>query len=232
MSHKKLVRLYREEQLIVRKRGSRKRAIGTRAPMLIPMAANDRWSLDFVSDQLTDGRRVRVLTVVDDCTRECLVLIADTSLSGLRVAREFDRIIEERGKPRMIVSDNGSEFTGNAILAWSRDHQVEWHYIALGKPIQNAFIESFNGRLRDELLSESLFFGLAHARSAISEWVEDYNTARPHSALGYQTPAAYAGSITAPGSDAALIEGSASSPVAQPTPYGVTEMAEALIAAG
>lgn len=105
VNHKKLFRLYRKEKLTVRKRGGRKRAIGTRAPMLIPMATNDRWSLDFVSDQLTDGRRFRVLTVVDDCTRECLALVADTSLSGLRVARELDRIIEERGKPRMIVSD-------------------------------------------------------------------------------------------------------------------------------
>ena len=106
MNHKRLFQLYREEKLTVRKRGGRKRAIGTRAPMLIPMAANDRWSLDFVSDQLTDRRRFRILTVVDDCTRECLALVADTSLSGLRVARELDRIIEERGKPRMIVSDN------------------------------------------------------------------------------------------------------------------------------
>lgn len=106
VNHKRLFRLYREEKLMVRKRGGRKRAIGTRAPMLVPMTANDRWSLDFVSDQLTDGRRFRILTVVDDCTRECLALVADTSLSGLRVARELDRIIEERGKPKMIVSDN------------------------------------------------------------------------------------------------------------------------------
>lgn len=112
VNHKRLFRLYREEKLTVRKRGGRKRATGTRAPMLIPMTANDRWSLDFVSDQLTDGRRFRILTVVDDCTRECLALVADTSLSGLRVARE----LEERGKPKMIVSDNGSEFTSNAIL--------------------------------------------------------------------------------------------------------------------
>ncbi|MEY9101248.1 putative transposase [Sinorhizobium fredii] len=153
VNHKKLFRLYREEKLTVRKRGGRKRAIGTRAPMLIPMTANDRWSLDFVSDQLTDGRRFRILTVVDDCTRECLGLIADTSLSGLRVARELDRIIQARGKPRMIVSDNGSEFTSNAILQWTDRGKVDWHYIAPGKPIQNAFIESFNGRLRDEFLN-------------------------------------------------------------------------------
>ena len=123
VNHKKLFRLYREEKLTVRKRGGRKRAIGTRAPMLIPMAANDRWSLDFVSDQLTDGRRFRILTVVDDCTRECLALVADTSLSGLRVARELDGIIKERGRPRMIVSDNGSEFTSNAILHMDGSYQ-------------------------------------------------------------------------------------------------------------
>ena len=142
VNHKRLFRLYREEKLTVRKRGGRKRAIVTRAPMLIPMAANDRWSLDFVSDQLTDGRWFRILAVVDDCTRECLALVADTSLSGLRVARELERIIEGRGKPKMIVSDNGSEFTSNAILQWTDRAKVDWHY-APGKPIQNAFIESF-----------------------------------------------------------------------------------------
>ena len=117
INHKKLFRLYREEKLTVRRRGGRKRAIGTRAPMLVPMMPNDRWSLDFVSDQLTDGRRFRILTVVDDCTRECLALVADTSLSSIRVARELDRLMIERGKPRMVVSDNGSELTSNAILA-------------------------------------------------------------------------------------------------------------------
>ena len=155
INHKKLFRLYREEKLTVRRRGGRKRAIGTRAPMLDPMMPNDRWSLDFVSDQLTDGRRFRILTVVDDCTRECLALVADTSLSGIRVARELDRLMIERGKPKMVVSDNGSELTSNAILTWADHSRVEWHYIAPGKPMQNAFIESFNGRLRDELLNET-----------------------------------------------------------------------------
>jgi putative transposase len=203
VNHKKLFRLYREEKLTVRKRGGRKRAIGTRAPMLIPMAANDRWSLDFVSDQLTDGRRFRVLTVVDDCTRECLALVADTSLSGLRVARELDRIIDERGKPRMIVSDNGSEFTRNAILQWTNRGKVDWHYIAPGKPIQNAFIESFNGRLRDELLNETLFSSLPQARLALSSWRSDYNVHRPHSGLGWLTPAEFAQTIN-PRRDAVL----------------------------
>ncbi|MGZ2441981.1 hypothetical protein ACVI55_004417 [Sinorhizobium medicae] len=171
--------------------------------MLIPLAANDRWSLDFVSDQLTDGRRFRVLTVVDDCTRECLALVADTSISGLRVARELDRMIEKRGKPKMIVSDNGSEFTSNAILQWTDRTKVEWHYIAPGKPIQNAFIESFNGRLRDEFLNEPLFSSLTHARSALSNWRSDYNDHRPHSGLGWMTPAEFAQTIN-PRRDAVL----------------------------
>ena len=138
--------------LHVRSRGARKRAIGTRAPMLVPMAPNQQWSLDFVSDQLTDGRRFRTLTVVDNCTRECLALIADTSLSGARVARELATIIERRGKPMMIISmiisDNGTAFTSHAILAFADKRKVDWHDIAPGKPTRNAFIESFNGRLR------------------------------------------------------------------------------------
>ncbi|ULJ72990.1 IS3 family transposase [Rhizobium gallicum] len=211
VNHKKLFRLYREEKLTVRKRGGRKRAIGTRAPILIPTAANERWSLDFVSDQLTDGRRFRVLTVVDDCTRECLGLVADTSLSGLRVARELNRIIEERGKPRMIVSDNGSEFTSNVILQWTDRTKVDWHYIAPGKPIQNTFIESFNGRLRGELLNETLFSSLAHARSALSNWRSDYNLHRPHSSLGWLTPAEFAQTID-PRRDAVLRSRNGSAP--------------------
>jgi putative transposase len=186
INHKKLFRLYREEKLAVRRRGGRKRAIGTRAPMMVPMTPNDRWSLDFVSDQLTDGRRFRILTVVDDCTRECLALVADTSLSGARVARELDRLMIERGKPKMVVSDNGSELTSNAILTWADHTRVAWHYIAPGKPTQNAFIESFNGRLRDELLNETLFTSLAQARVALRCWRADYNDARPHSQLGWK----------------------------------------------
>jgi transposase InsO family protein len=114
INHNRLFRLYREEKLAVRRRGGRKRAIRTMAPMLVPITSNDRWSLDFVSDQLTDGHRFRILTVVDDCIRECLALVADTSLSGVRVARELDRLMIERGKPKMIVSENGSELNSNA----------------------------------------------------------------------------------------------------------------------
>jgi putative transposase len=192
VNHKKLFRLYREEKLAVRCRGSRKRAIGTRAPMMIPLTPNERWSLDFVSDQLTDGRRFRILAIVDDCTRECLALVADSSLSGFRVARELDRLIASRGRPKMIVSDNGSELTSNAILAWADRNRVAWHYIAPGKPMQNAFIESFNGRLRDELLNETLFTSLAQARVALECWRADYNGSRPHSRLGWKTPSEFA----------------------------------------
>jgi putative transposase len=195
MNKKKLRRLYREEKLQVRRRGGRKRALGTRRPMLVPDRANIRWSLDFVSDALTDGRRFRVLAVVDDYTRECLALVADTSLSGIRVVRELDAIIARRGRPSAIVSDNGTELTSMAILRWCQQTGVERHYIAPGKPMQNGFIESFNGRFRDECLDETLFSTLAEARVAIRSWKEDYNQHRPHSALGNKTPAEFAAQI-------------------------------------
>jgi len=194
----RIYRLYREEGLTVRKRKSRRRAIGTRTPILVEAKVNARWSLDFVHDQLAQGRRFRILNIVDDVTRECLAAIPDTSISGKRVARELTTLIGLRGKPGIIVSDNGTEFTSNAILSWARDQAVEWHYIAPGRPMQNGYIESFNGRMRDELLNESLFVDLDQARQLISAWAADYNTARPHSSLGYKTPAAYAGTLTAP----------------------------------
>jgi putative transposase len=195
VNHKRLFRLYREEKLAVRRRGGRKRAIGTRAPMAAPVAPNERWSLDFVSDQFADGRRLRMLAVVDDCTRERLALVADTSLSGRRVARELDALAARRGRPGTIVSDNGTEFTSNAILRWADEMRVNWHYIAPGKPVQNAFIESFNGRLRDELLNETLFKSLPHARAVLEAWRTDHNTTRPHSRLGWLAPAEFAASF-------------------------------------
>jgi putative transposase len=214
VNHKRLFRIYREEHLMVRKRGGRKRALGTRAPMAVPGMPDDRWSLDFVSDQLACGRRFRILAIFDDCTRECLATVADTSLSGGRVARELDRLIVLRGKPKMIVSDNGTELTSNAILGWSDQTQVGWHYIAPGKPMQNAFIESFNGRLRDEFLNETLFTSLMQARLALEEWRRDYNTVRPHSRLGWLAPAVYAANfLLQPGQGAALANGSAPWPV-------------------
>src|SRR6201981_3859560 len=192
VNHKRLFRLYREERLMVRRRGGRKRAMGTRAPMTVPLLPDDRSSLDFVADQFIDGRRMRILVVVDDCTRECLALVADTSISGMRVARELDRLLTERGKPKTIVSDNGTELTSNAILQWADDHKVEWHSIAPGKPTQNAFAESFIGRLRDELLNETLFRSLPHTRAVLEGWRSDYNHRRPHSRLGWMSPAIYA----------------------------------------
>ena len=194
----RIYRLYREEGLTVRERKARRRAIGTRTPILVEARINARWSLDFVHDQFAHGRRFRILNIVDDVTRECLAAIPDTSISGKRVARELTTIVSVRGKPRMIVSDNGAEFTSNAMLGWAKDYGVDWHYIAPGRPMQNGYIESFNGRMRDELLNESLFIDLDQARHLIGAWVTDYNTARPHSSLGYKTPAAYAGTLTAP----------------------------------
>jgi putative transposase len=223
MNHKKLRRLYREERLQVRRRSGRKRALGTRAPMVLPQGPNQRWSLDFQSDALACGRRFRVFAVVDDFTRECLALIADTSLPSLRVVRELDAIVAVRGRPAMIVSDNGTELTSQAVLRWSQEMRVEWHYIAPGKPQQNAFAESFFGRLRDECLNETLFTSLAHAREVLSLWKDDYNTVRPHSGLGNLSPAAYA-KASAPGTqrDGALryIGGSAPRPVASPSQQG------------
>ena len=192
VNHKKLRRIYAEEKLQVRRRGGRKRALGTRKPMVLPDGPNQRWSLDFVSDAFTDGRRFRILAVVDDFTRENLALVADTSLSGLRVTRELDRVIAERGMPRTIVSDNGTEFTSMAILKWVQDTAIDWHYIAPGKPQQNGFIESFNGKLRDECLNETLFRSLRDARETLATWRQDYNWHRPHSALGNLTPIEFA----------------------------------------
>ena len=184
VNRKKLFRIYREEKLTVRRRGGRKRAIGTRAPMAVPQGPKQRWPGDFVQDVRADGRRFRVFAAVDDFTRECLALVVDTSISGIRVARELDRIVERRGRPCMVVSDIGTEFTSNAILKWSEDHGIEWHYIEPGKPMQNAFVESFNGRLRDKCLNEHLFHGLADAHRITETWRSDYNHARPHTSLG------------------------------------------------
>ena len=152
---------------------------------------------------MASGRRFRVLNIVDDVTRECLAAVPDTSISGRRVVRELTELIRNRGKPGMIVSGvedgaqshRGTELTCNAVLAWCSEASINWHYIAPGKPMQNGYAESFNGRMRDELLNETLFMSLDHARTAIAAWVEDYNQHRPHSALGYETPAAFAAEL-------------------------------------
>ncbi|BAR54370.1 putative transposase [Bradyrhizobium diazoefficiens] len=183
----RIYRLYREEGLTVRKRRARRKEA----------RPNARWSLDFVHDQFANGRLFRILNIVDDVTKECLGAIPETSISGRRVARELTAIVERRGKPGMIASDHGTEFTCNAMLAWCKDAAIDWHFIAPGKPMQNGFVESFNGRMRDELLNETLFFDLDDARAKIANWVADYNLQRPHSSLKYLTPAAYAAHLTA-----------------------------------
>jgi putative transposase len=223
INHKKLRRLYAEERLQVRRRGGRKRALGTRAPLTLPQGP-------FIpvarSCSRIACRRFRILAVVDDFTRECIALIADTSLSGSRVGRELDAVISRRGRPAMIVSDNGTELTSMAILRWSQLTKIDWHYIAPGKPQQNAFVESFNGRLRDELLNETLFLSLDHARELLAEWQDDYNTVRPHSGIGNQPPCTYARlTASAMQQDETLrcVEGSAPRPVASPSHTGSNE---------
>ena len=216
VNRKKTQRLYREEGLMVRRRRGRRRATGLRASLATVALPNERWSLDFVHDQFTSGRRFRILNIVDDATRECLAAIADTSISGKRVVRELEALVTRRGQPKVIVSDNGTELTSNAVLAWSGARSVGWHYIAPGKPMQNGFVESFNGRMRDELLNETLFFDLAHARADIARWIADYNHRRPHSALGYQTPAAFAATLAATGDRLRNPDQLRRSPVAPP----------------
>lgn len=214
VNRKKTQRLYREEGLSVRKRRGRKRATGTRAPLLTVAVPNARWSVDFVHDQFAHGRRFRIFNVIDDVTKECLAAVVDTSISGRRVARELTALITRRGKPDQIVSDHGTEFTSNAMLAWSEETDVAWHFIAPGKPMQNGICEAFNSKMRDELLNETLFFGLDHARSVVAALVADYNAARPHSALGYKTPAAYAAQLAAMGNPLRAPETLRRSPIA------------------
>jgi len=187
---KKVYRLYREEGLMVKRRKGRKRALGARQPLPKSDRINQVWSLDFVSDALSCGRRFRILGVMDQCSRECLALVADTSISGARVVRELDILLAQRGKPLCIVSDNGTELTSRAVLQWAQDHTIDWHYITPGKPTENGFTESLNGKLRDEFLNEHWFSTLAEARNLMEVWRHDYNNVRPHSSLNYRTPAA------------------------------------------
>jgi len=188
---KKLYRIYSEEGLTVRKRGGRKRTVGTRAPMTIPQGPNQRWSSDFVSDSLLCGRRFRILNVIDDFSRECLAAVVDTSLSGQRVARELDQIADTRGYPCLVVSDNGTELTSNTILKWQEDRKVDWHYTtAARKPMSNGFVESFNGRMRDECSNKHLFDNSRHARNLVAARRTDFNPYhdRPRSSLAGLTP--------------------------------------------
>ena len=192
VNHKRVHRLYRREGLMVRRRLRKRLTRAARAPRPLPSRANERWSLDFVSDQLADGRVFRTLNVVDDFTRECRAIEVDTSLSGARVARVLEAASLEYGRPSVLVSDNGPEFISKALDAWAYRNRVELHFIQPGKPTQNAFVESFNGRFRDECLNEHWFESLNEARAVIEEWRSDYNGYRPHSSLGDITPEEFA----------------------------------------
>jgi putative transposase len=196
-NHKRVYRLYHAEGLAVRRK-LRKRVARHRSEVAtIVTAPNQRWSLDFVSDALADGRRLRLLTVVDTFTREALAVEVDTSLPSVRVTRVLDRIIAERAaRPREIVLDNGPELTSRLLDQWAYDRQVHLRFIDPGKPVQNAITESFNGRLRDECLNQHWFTTLADARQIVGRWQEDYNGARPHSSLGYRTPTQYHQEVT------------------------------------
>ena len=166
--------------------------------MPIPQHANERWSMDFVPDTLHNGRRIRMLNVVDDCTRECLAIETDTSMPGARVIEVLERLADDRGLPRAIVADNGPEFAGRTLDQWAHERGLKIDYIRPGKLVDNAFVESFNSRFRDECLNESWFQNLQEAREAIEAWREDYNDVRPHSALGGRSPSEYARHISTP----------------------------------
>jgi putative transposase len=191
INHKKVERIYREEGLSLRKRKRKKIATQTRLILSPAQRPNERWSMDFVSDGLVTGRRFRALTIVDDFSRECPAIEVDTSLGGARVVHVLERLAELRGLPEMITVDNGPEFTSRALDEWAYRRGLKLNYIRPGKPIENAYAESFNGRLRDECLNENWFLSLKHAREIIETWRKDYNEARPHGSLEGLTPQEY-----------------------------------------
>lgn len=188
VNHKRVYRLYREEGLSVRRRKRKRIGAVERQPLTIPTGANQRWSMDFVSDGLGDGRKFRSLNIVDDYSRECVAAEVDTSIPGARVVRVLEQLREQRGLPQVLVTDNGPEFAGQTLDVWAYQRGVKLHFIEPGKPIQNAFVESFNGKMRDECLNEHWFGTLAGARQTIEAWRRDYNEVRPHSALANRTP--------------------------------------------
>ena len=191
-NHKHVYRLYREEGLVMRIRQRRRLRWRGTMSQAVSTRRNQRWAMDFVSDCVSRGRVIRMLTIVDDYTRECPAIEIDTSLGGLRVRRVLDRIASERGVPEAIVLDNGPEFRGRAMAAWSEERGVRLEFIQPGKPVQNAYAESFNGRLRDECLNANWFTSLSDARRKIEAWRQDYNQRRPHSSLSYLPPAVFA----------------------------------------
>lgn len=191
VNKKRTYRVYTEEGLQVRTK-RRKKLYRPRVCLELPDTSNERWSMDFVHDQLSNGRRFRVLNVVDDYSRECILQLADTSISGIRVARSLTELIQRRGKPNSIICDNGTEFTSKAMFFWARDNHIKLNFIQPGKPTQNAFVESFNGKFRNECLNQHWFLSLHEARQEIRKWQHHYNTVRPHSSLNYLPPSQYA----------------------------------------
>lgn len=189
---KRIYRLYTEEGLTVRTKHRTKAAGRARVPQAVATAPNQRWSMDFMSARVADGRWFRILTVVDQYTRECLCLLADQSLTGEQVAQALEPVVRQRGAPRSITVDNGSEFASRVMDAWAYRHKIQLDFIRPGKPVENGFIESFNGRLRDECLNVEVFFTLEDVREKLARWQADYNLLRPHSALQDQAPASFA----------------------------------------
>lgn len=196
VNHKRVHRLYRLEGLALRRRGHKKRAAVPRTPIARPTRRGERWSMDFMRDTLTTGRPFRTFNVVDDLTRESHAIEVDTSLPGARIVRVLDRVAAVHGYPAAIVCDNGPEFTGRALDQWAYQHGVQLHFIQPGRPVQNAFVESFNGRLRDECLNQHWFLDLADARRTLEAWRVDYNTRRPHGSLRGATPEEFAKSLS------------------------------------
>lgn len=191
VNHKRTERLYREEGLSLRKRKRKKIAAAARVVTPAPAEPNEKWSMDFVTDSLVTGRRFRALAIVDDYSRECLALEVDTSLGGSRVVAVLDRLAETRGLPRTITLDNGPEFIGQCLDEWAYRNGVKLNFIRPGKPVENAYIESFIGRFRDECLNENWFISLKDARDIIERWRIDYNENRPHTSLGGLSPLEY-----------------------------------------
>ena len=194
VNHKRLYRLYRQAGLQVRRRRRKRLTRGERVPLPAPTRRGERWSMDFTLDTLADGRAFRTLNIVDDYTRECVAIEVDRSLPGLRVTRVLDRLRATTGLPTSIVLDNGPEFAGRTLEAWAYVNKLTLCFIRPGKPIENAYVESFNGKFRDECLNEHWFVSLADAQAQIEAWRIDYNTVRPHSALDDQTPNQFAAS--------------------------------------
>lgn len=192
VNHKRVERLYALEQLQVKRRKRKKVPVSERQPLLRPLTANEVWSMDFVFDRTAEGRSVKCLTVVDDATREAVAIAPERAIGGQALTRILDRLHQERGLPRVIRTDNGKEFCGRAMLTWAHQHQISLRLIEPGKPNQNAYVESFNGRLRDECLNEHWFISLAHAQDVIEDWRREYNEERPKKGLGGLTPTEYA----------------------------------------